>query len=278
MRHSLPAQHGLDLIRKGPVSAFWPLHWSPEGADDLLWLIYNQASGIMPTSEPSPAPPHGDIAPAAAHFQAPANHHSVDIKSIHKPSQFGDEIQNTPVSELRAHIAIVFAYMDRVGADFHSTIVFWFTMKHVAWIHNLLRSCPGLTRDDFTQELVRYCTGQVRSESVLALESLIKDQITQGSSSTAEYAQRFLNVVRLLPDESQASLCHYYVKGLTPALRSRTCLTRDNQEWADLNSCMQYSYSEEYKMSFETNLTHNDDDDEGYNSDYDHDDADYEEL
>ena len=133
-----------------------------------------------------------------------------------------------------------------------SDIMFWFSWQHMAWIQNLLLSRPMLTRAEFSGELVNYCTGQVRAADVLALESLIKGHVTQGSSSAAQYAQRFLNVARLLPKESQLSMCKHYVSGLTPVLRARACLARDNQEWTDLTLCIQYSYAEEYRLSFET--------------------------
>ena len=180
--------------------------------------------------------------------------HSFHVQTLHKPPQFGEDIKRRSASDLRAHINTVSAYMDRIGADFVSDIRFWFSWHHMAWIQNLLLSRPNLTRAEFSSELVNYCTGQVRSESVLALEALIKGHVTQGSSSATDYAQRFLNITRVLPNETQISLCKHYINGLTPALRARACLTRENQEWTDLQSCIQYSYSEEYRMSFEAPL------------------------
>ena len=280
LAHSLSAEQFASIIKNGPASPFWPPALSAEGAHDLLCLSNQQPAGraalsahTMPaTSGEAMASLQLQLASDASRclileesnallrqrladlngLLPPRTQHSTDIKSLHKPPQFGDDIKRRSAADLRAHIDTVLAYMDRTGADFHSDIMFWFSWQHMAWIQNLLLSRPMLTRAEFSGELVNYCTGQVRAADVLALESLIKGHVTQGSSSAAQYAQRFLNVARLLPKESQLSMCKHYISGLTPVLRARACLARDNQEWTDLTLCIQYSYAEEYRLSFET--------------------------
>jgi hypothetical protein len=132
-------------------------------------------------------------------------------------------------ADLKAQAYIICKYIAMGDVPFTEAIPFFFPPCHAAWIVNLIRNNPHVQPDQFTEQLVGWANGEVRSESALALEQLIAGTVTQGSESAPLYAQRFINLVQHLPDTNPQYKCQHYIAGLNPALKSRCCLTRDNQ-------------------------------------------------
>jgi hypothetical protein len=102
----------------------------------------------------------------------------------------------------------------------------------------------------FTDAMVHFCTGEVRSDATIALEKLMSHTVTQGNDPVATYAQRFNVVARMAAIDmtnafTQASLCQHFLHGLVPALRARCATDEKGSEWYDLNNLIQYSFREE---------------------------------
>lgn len=221
---------------------------SPGGRAYSLGLA-TQTNQAAPSATPTAIPigPYSNLTPFSL------SQGSVSAREGPMPEPFRAELTHMSPADIRTRMERIFIHMQRRRASL-SELPDWFhyTSGMTTWVVNLLAARPSITTEAFTTSLVSYCTGQVRPQSVLALEQLITGQITQGSDSAPQYASRFLNIARVLPNETQDSLCKHYITGLTPALRVRSCLTRENKEWTDLMDLMQFSYSEEYRMSLDT--------------------------
>ena len=99
----------------------------------------------------------------------------------------------------------------------------------------------------FIEDATAYLCGEVRSAESIALDEMLSGSIKQGDSPVSTYAERFMQRSRVLVSESQVSLCRHYLAGLTPELRTRCMLDRDNHEWRDLHSLIQFSFGEELR-------------------------------
>ncbi len=103
--------------------------------------------------------------------------------------------------------------------------------------------------DAYIQAAVHYLIGEVRPPSSVALSELIEGQIKQAlGEPVATYAERFFQRSRLLPSESQASLCRHYIAGLLPDLRRLCALDRDGREHTVLTKLAQFSFAEETRL------------------------------
>lgn len=101
----------------------------------------------------------------------------------------------------------------------------------------------------FIKDVIRFVNGEVRSSSVLALQEILSRSIVQGSDPASRYAERFFVKARLVPSESQTSLCHHFLAGLKSELRGLCFLDREGCEWSSLHSLVQYVYSEELRIN-----------------------------
>jgi hypothetical protein len=79
----------------------------------------------------------------------------------------------------------------------------------------------------FLKMLSQLITGEVRSVAILALSELLSGTLIQGTQPSAKYAELFMIRARSLPNESQAMLCHCFITGLDPELRSLCCMDRE---------------------------------------------------
>ena len=79
---------------------------------------------------------------------------------------------------------------------------------------------------------------------------LMHGKVTQGHDCAARYAENFLTRARILPKESQAVLCGFFLAGLKPELRALCCLDRDNREWTSLQALVQHTFSEETRLRY----------------------------
>ena len=85
---------------------------------------------------------------------------------------------------------------------------------------------PAFILDEFIDALQNYVSGEVRNPVEIARSMILNRSIVHENDSPAKYAQRFQQCSRLLPDESQSSLCQHYLAGLHPSLRQRCALDR----------------------------------------------------
>jgi hypothetical protein len=107
--------------------------------------------------------------------------------------------------------------------------------------------CPA--EHVFIASFLQWATGEVRPPAVIALEELHSGAVRQGNDAAAQYAQKFFQRSRVLPAESQASLCTFFLRGLKPDLQSRCLMDRNNVRWSNLLSLVQFTYAEEERMN-----------------------------
>jgi hypothetical protein len=104
--------------------------------------------------------------------------------------------------------------------------------------------------DIFLDQIQRFVCGEVRSAESVALDEILTGKLRQGfEEPVPKYAERFLQRSRILFRESQDSLCRHYLSGLTPNLKTRCKLDRDNREWKDLHALVQFSFGEELRLA-----------------------------
>lgn len=63
------------------------------------------------------------------------------------------------------------------------------------------------------------------------------------------YSERYMDTARRCPDESERSLCKYFIRGLLPHLTSACCLDDRNREWQCLPDLIDYSIKQEDRMT-----------------------------
>lgn len=127
------------------------------------------------------------------------------------------------------------------------------TTEEMLWVYEFLdgHGDDG-TLDIMRDEFMKRYAGQVRPERMVALERLISGDIKQGSGSVAEYYAKFEAVRRLLPDESPASMCKHFVRGLSYDMQLLCCLDRNGHEWTDVKALADFAMGEERRL----NLAH----------------------
>ena len=108
---------------------------------------------------------------------------------------------------------------------------------------------PAFILDEFIAALQNYVSGEVRNPVEIARSLILNRSIVQENDSPAKYAQRFQQSSRLLPDESQSSLCQHYLAGLHPSLRQRCALDRDGNTWHSLQALIKCSYAKDIRLS-----------------------------
>ena len=95
---------------------------------------------------------------------------------------------------------------------------------------------------EMVRDTVRYVFGEVRPASVQALDDLHEGQVKQGKDEpVVRYAQRFMVKARMVPGESQQSLCRLYLAGLKNGLKEQCLLDRNNNRWTSLHDLIQFS-------------------------------------
>ena len=106
----------------------------------------------------------------------------------------------------------------------------------------------AFVREDFIQAFLAAVSGDVRPGDVIALDELHAGKVTQGSDPVAKYNERFLQRSRQLRGESQMNLCRFYLSGLSPDLREKCCLDRDNKRWDSLTNLITFTLAEEERV------------------------------
>ena len=92
-------------------------------------------------------------------------------------------------------------------------------------------------------------TGEVRTDKSVALDLLLnKGIVQQQGESVARYAERFMATARKLSDESDSSLCRYYIRGLLPHLAGRCCVDKDDREWQSLTALVRNSLAQDLRV------------------------------
>ena len=85
---------------------------------------------------------------------------------------------------------------------------------------------------------------------MVALSELHGGHIRQeGTESAAQYTQRFISRAVALPDESQASLCLFYLHGLKLELQKQCLLDKNGKHWDHLDHLIEFTYAEEEKLN-----------------------------
>jgi hypothetical protein len=103
--------------------------------------------------------------------------------------------------------------------------------------------------DAFITAFLQSVNSDVRPLSVIALHDILGGKVTQGASSVAKYNESFYQRARLLPNETQESLCLHYLSGLKPELGTLCCLDRDNKRWTSLHDLVTFTLAEEERLN-----------------------------
>jgi hypothetical protein len=120
------------------------------------------------------------------------------------------------------------------------------------WIKSRLhdRTFQPFVEDDFIGACIHFVLGEVRDPSQIALSTLLSGRLVQLSDEpAARFTEKFLQITRLLPGESQSSLCAHYLKALRPGLARQCMFTRDNLPWTRLSDLIQFVYAEETRFA-----------------------------
>jgi len=175
--------------------------------------------------------------------------------SLPRPRVFGDvEAKSWDQGTMRAWARQVTQWFRSAQGKFSfpGDLSAYFSGKPLVWVQQVINSAEisGLRDSElFASLLVRRFSGEIRDEQVVALDQLVKHDIVQGPDSVSVYSQRFLDVSRLCPSESQVSLCKHYIQGLKPVLRGLCCVNRDGDEWTSLSALIKFSANEERRQT-----------------------------
>ena len=151
-------------------------------------------------------------------------------------------VARIPVNEMTKELAIQSYVIDPEARALVST--HFAHLKNTGWKEGM-----PFDGEAFTEAFLQSVNSDVRPLDVVALHDLIEGKVTQGMSPVAKYNEHFHQKARLLPNESQESLCFHYLKGLTPELRSRCCLDRNNNRWSSLNNLITFTLAEEERLN-----------------------------
>lgn len=159
-------------------------------------------------------------------------------------------VAHVPLNEMTKELAIQSYMADPEARAFVNT--HFAQLKSQGWME-------GMPFDGaaFTEAFLQSVNSDVRPLSVVALHDLIEGKVTQGSNPVAKYNEHFHQRARLLPHESQQSLCLHYLNGLTPELRTRCCLDRNNNRWSSLNALVTFTLAEEERLNLTTSIAPN---------------------
>ena len=107
-------------------------------------------------------------------------------------------------------------------------------------------------QDELVSSLIRFLTGESRSQKEISLETLLRGEIKQGSDPVARYSENFLAKVRVLDDVDtfamQTVLCNIYLSGLLPALQRECVVNPQNKAWSNLSDLMSAANIEELRL------------------------------
>jgi hypothetical protein len=115
-------------------------------------------------------------------------------------------------------------------------------------LHHSPNPLTGLSPFECTliKDILHFIGGEVRPPDVIALTDLHEGRVTQ-QTTTAHYAQAFMHRARVLPNESQQSLCLLYIKGLKPYIQKHCTHDLNNGRWTNLHDLIQHSHVVEEK-------------------------------
>ncbi len=107
-------------------------------------------------------------------------------------------------------------------------------------------------QDELVSILIRFLTGESRSQKEISLETLMRGEIKQGSNPVARYNENFLAKVRVLDDVDTFAmkivLCNIYLSGLLPALQRECVVNPQNKAWSNLSDLMSATNIEELRL------------------------------
>lgn len=170
---------------------------------------------------------------------------------VPRPSKFNDGYVRKSKEAIKAWYETVCAYIERMGEPFPAFLRHFMDDEPAAWLSAYLESAKADDRVisplEFQEAFIMRFTGEVRSESIVALERLVNHEVVQGKDTVGVYAEKFQQVSRLLSCESQVSLCKHYVAGLSSDMKARCCLDRDGKEWTNLSALIQFSFAEDVR-------------------------------
>jgi hypothetical protein len=118
-----------------------------------------------------------------------------------------------------------------------------------AWVESQLEPhrLPSFQHAKFVEEFVHFVSGEVRSPASMALDDILAGRVKQGDDPVCMYAEKFQSKARLLPGESQMSMCRHYLTGLNAALRGHCRLDDNDREWQNLEHLIAKSKSAEQR-------------------------------
>ena len=213
---------------------------------------------LLPPADPVPSDPPSAIPAASDDPHTLPGVNLAAYKGIPAPSPISSRELKFHASDPATVEAMITGIIDYIviGGEhrFPGHLKHHLQDKVLAWSNELIRASPHISPNAYVREFISRWTGEVRQQSILALEDLIAHRVVQGEDSAAVYAERFRAKVRHLPDESPISLCKHYIMGLNAQLQQRCCLDREGRDWTDLSHLIQYSYAEELRLKAFTQL------------------------
>ena len=105
-----------------------------------------------------------------------------------------------------------------------------------------------VSEDELITSVEKLISTEVRPPDEVARQELLRGLLKQGSDTASQYAQRFYERSRRLPNYDRRSMCEFFLDGLKPALRTKCMFDRDNNRWTDLDTLVQFTYKEEERM------------------------------
>jgi hypothetical protein len=166
--------------------------------------------------------------------------HNLEIIKQHpRSNNFPMELLHTFLEDLTL-VAFVQPRLATWRAELHS--------ERTVPLHHSPNPLTGLSpyEEAFIRDVIHFIGGEVRPMDVVALAELHEGKVTQ-TSTTAHYAQAFKARARVLPNESQQSLCLLYLKGLKPYIQKHCTHDHNNGRWKSLQDLIDYSHVMEEK-------------------------------
>jgi hypothetical protein len=148
-----------------------------------------------------------------------------------------------------AFLVFAISWLKARGLPLHNLIGYMGATVGLSWSQQVFANDPTISSDEFSKLFLSRFTGQVRSQATLALEKLVSRAVTQGHDDMGVYAAKFNQVARLLPNESQVSLCQHFISGMQADLRAACCLDLLGDEWDDLQKCIKFSIAASIRAS-----------------------------
>jgi hypothetical protein len=180
-------------------------------------------------------------------------------EALPKPQILTDQMVASFVANpelANAYLAFAFNWLATRGFQLKHILGYMGATVGLSWAQAIFEENPQISEQDFAVAFLTRFTGQVRSQRTLALEKIVSRSIMQGQDDIGMYASKFTQVARLLPEESQVSLCQHYVAGLNLNMRATCCLDMWGDEWEDLHACIKFSLAAAVRASRANEILH----------------------